>query len=68
MMTMPPQHEVGSGNVLADIGLPDAETHLLKAQMVSRMQEFLDARHLTLPQNLRSCRPSGVGQAGVYPR
>lgn len=46
-MTTTPKHEVGSGNVFADIGLPDTETHLLKAQMVSRMQDILDDRHLT---------------------
>jgi hypothetical protein len=26
-----PKHDVGSGNVFADAGLPDAELHLLKA-------------------------------------
>jgi hypothetical protein len=25
-----PKHEVGSGNVFADVGLPDAELHLLR--------------------------------------
>ena len=42
-----PDHEVGSGNVFADIGLPDAETHLLKAQLVSRIQDILDERGLS---------------------
>src|SRR5436853_547218 len=42
-----PNHEVGSGNVFADIGLPDAETHLLKAQLVSRIQDILDERSLS---------------------
>ena len=27
--------EVGSGSIFADLGLPDANTHLLKAQIVS---------------------------------
>ena len=27
----------GSGNIFADLGLPDAETHFLKAQMVSEI-------------------------------
>jgi len=26
----------GSGNIFADLGLPDAKAHLLKAQIVSR--------------------------------
>jgi hypothetical protein len=26
------EHEVGSGNIFADIGLPNAEEHLIKAQ------------------------------------
>ena len=42
-----PDHDIGSGNIFADIGLPDAETHLLKAQMVSRIQDILDGRHLS---------------------
>ena len=28
-----PEHEVGSGNVFADIGRPDPETHLVKPQL-----------------------------------
>ena len=39
--------EVGSGNVFADIGLPNAEEHLLKAKIVSRLDDILKARKLT---------------------
>ena len=42
-----PEHEVGSGNVFADIGRPDPETHLLKAQLVSRLQDVLAERKLS---------------------
>jgi predicted XRE-type DNA-binding protein len=42
-----PDHEVGSGNVFADIGRPDPETHLLKAQLVSRLQDVLAERKLS---------------------
>ena len=49
-MTTTPDHELGSGNVFADIGLPDAETHLLKAQLVSRIQDVLDGRKLSQTQ------------------
>jgi predicted XRE-type DNA-binding protein len=46
-MITTPEHEIGSGNVFADTGLPDAETHLLKAQLVSRIQDALDGRKLS---------------------
>lgn len=39
--------EVGSGNIFADIGLPDAETLLLKAQIVSEIYRLVNARKLT---------------------
>jgi predicted XRE-type DNA-binding protein len=37
----------GSGNVFADIGLPNAEEHLAKAQLVSLIDDALRARRLT---------------------
>lgn len=37
----------GNGNEFADLGFPDAETHLLKAQLVSRAQEIVTERKLT---------------------
>jgi predicted XRE-type DNA-binding protein len=39
--------ERGSGNVFADLGLPDAEEHLLKAQLVSRIDGIIRRRKLT---------------------
>jgi hypothetical protein len=30
-------YEVGSGNVFADLGLPNAEEHLIKAQLVYKI-------------------------------
>lgn len=39
-------HE-GAENVFADIGLPNAEAHLLKAQLVSRMLETMRDQGLT---------------------
>lgn len=39
-------HE-GTENVFADIGLPNAEAHLLKAQLVSRMLETMRDQGLT---------------------
>ena len=37
----------GTGNVFADIGLPDAETHLLKAELVRRITSLIAAQELT---------------------
>ena len=36
-----------SANVFAALHLPDAETHLLKAQLVARLQDVVAARRLT---------------------
>lgn len=38
--------ERGSGNVFADLGRPDAEAHLLKAKLVSRIDEIIRQRGL----------------------
>ena len=37
----------GTANVFADLGFADAETHLLKAQLVTRIQRAIDAQKLT---------------------
>lgn len=39
--------EPSSGNVFADGGLPGAEEHLLKAQLVVRIDDIIRARKLT---------------------
>lgn len=39
--------ERSSGNVFADGGMPGAEEHLIKAQLVIRMDRILRARRLT---------------------
>ena len=39
-------YEIGSGNVFADIGLPNAEEHLVKAQLVYRISGLMKARGL----------------------
>ena len=38
--------ERGSGNVFADLGHPDAESHLLKAQLVTRIERIIRQRKL----------------------
>lgn len=42
--------EPGSGNVFADLGLPDADTHLLKADLVRRIDGIIRQRRLTQAQ------------------
>jgi predicted XRE-type DNA-binding protein len=37
---------LGSGNVFADIGLPNAEEHLIKAQLVYKIDKLMDTRGL----------------------
>ena len=39
--------EMSSGNEFADGGMPNAEEHLLKAKLVSRLDDILKARKLT---------------------
>jgi predicted XRE-type DNA-binding protein len=39
--------ERGSGNVFADLSRPDAEAHLLKAELVSRIDQIIRERRLT---------------------
>jgi predicted XRE-type DNA-binding protein len=42
--------EQSSGNVFADLGLPNAEELLAKAPMVQRIEDLIKERALTLPQ------------------
>lgn len=49
-MTRKIKIEAGSGNIFADLGLPDAETHLLKAQIVSEIYRLVTARNMTQTQ------------------
>jgi predicted XRE-type DNA-binding protein len=39
-------HEIGSGNVFKDLGVPNAEEHLVKAQLVSKIDKIMKQRHL----------------------
>ena len=43
----PLEHEPSTGNVFADLGLPDAGEHLIKAALVARIDRILRARTLT---------------------
>jgi predicted XRE-type DNA-binding protein len=54
--------ERGSGNVFADLGLPDAETHLLKAELVARIDQIVRQRRLT---QARAAELLGLSQPDV---
>jgi predicted XRE-type DNA-binding protein len=42
--------EIGGENIFADLGLPDAQTHFLKAQIVSEIYRLTNERRLTQSQ------------------
>lgn len=42
-----PEHFVGSGNVFADVGLPDAEELLARAELMRRVYVLIRERGLT---------------------
>ena len=42
--------EIGGENIFADLGLPDAQTHFLKAQIVSEIYRLTNERKLTQSQ------------------
>src|SRR5712691_1106850 len=54
--------EVGSGNIFAYLGLPDADTHFLKAQIVSEIYRLTNERKLT---QARAGKLMGISQPEV---
>jgi predicted XRE-type DNA-binding protein len=54
--------EASSGNIFADLDLPDAGTHFLKAQIVSELYRLTKARKLTQAQ---AGRRMGISQPEV---
>jgi predicted XRE-type DNA-binding protein len=42
-----PAHEKGSGNIFAELGLPNAEEHQLKAALVVQLKRLIAERELT---------------------
>ncbi len=45
-MTKPVEYEKSSGNVFADIGIPDASDHLVKAKLVFKIDALMQERGL----------------------
>lgn len=54
--------ERGSGNVFADLGRPDAEAQLLKAEFVSRIDGIIRERRMTQAQ---AAAALGISQSDV---
>ena len=54
--------ERGSGNVFADLDLPDADAHLLKAELVSRIDSIVRQRGITQAE---AARILGLSQPDV---
>jgi predicted XRE-type DNA-binding protein len=48
--------EKGSGNVYADLGFPDSEDMLMKAQLVTKIAEIIQQRRLTQAQAAKVLR------------
>ncbi len=52
----------GSSNVFADLGYSDPDTHLLKAQLVSRIDEIMTDKKLT---QVQAAQAMGISQPDV---
>jgi predicted XRE-type DNA-binding protein len=55
-------YESGTGNVFKDIGVPNAEEHLIKAQLVSKIDTIMKQRHL---KQIEAASLFGVKQPDV---
>lgn len=56
------EYEAGSGNVFADIGLPNAEEHLIKAQLVYKIDRLMTKRRL---KQVEAAKLLGVRQPDI---
>jgi predicted XRE-type DNA-binding protein len=56
------EHNKGSGNVFADVGLPNAEEHLVKARLVQKIDALLSQRGM---KQIEAARLFGVTQPDV---
>ena len=54
--------ERGSGNVFRDIGHPDPETHLLKAELVTRIDEIIRERRM---KQVEAAKLLGLSQPDI---
>ena len=61
-MSQKKRYEAGSGNVFKDIGVPNAEEHLVKAQLVFKIDTILKKRGL---KQVEAAELFGVRQPDV---
>jgi len=45
-----PEYTIGSGNVFADLGLPDSDELIVKAEITRQISSIIEHRHLTQVQ------------------
>jgi predicted XRE-type DNA-binding protein len=57
-------YEIGSGNVFKDLGIPNAEEHLVKAQLVFKIDTIMNDRGLkqTVAANLLGVKQPDVSK------
>ena len=61
-MTSTMDHQIGSQNIFADIGIPNAEEHLIKAQLVFKIDTLIQELSLT---QIQAAKILGVKQPDV---
>ena len=61
-MTNTMNHQIGSQNIFADIGIPNAEEHLIKAQLVIKIDTLIQELNLT---QIQAAKILGVKQPDV---
>ena len=62
MTKQKPEYEVSSGNVFADLGLPNSEEALAKAELAQKITAVMQARRLT---QVELAKKLGVDQPKV---
>lgn len=60
--TKPLDRKISSGNVFADLGLADAEEHLVKANLVLKISRIIEQRGLT---QTAAAKAMGIDQPKV---
>jgi predicted XRE-type DNA-binding protein len=55
-------YEIGSGNVFRDLGVPNAEEHLVKAQLVFKIDTIIKGRRL---KQVEAADLLGIGQPDI---
>jgi predicted XRE-type DNA-binding protein len=58
-MSKLPEHEVSNGNIFADLGLPNADELLLKAQIVTEISRLMKLKKLT---QANAAKLTGIAQ------